>query len=122
MNPSGILQAVPSVVSEVSQKSVGPLSPSHRITNTEKVFVQFLEGYLSQPDYQFIFQGTQKGFNGTPGLLLFAGPEVEITVEVNSYRAATTLAIETTLLLRPREEVLEIIKAKLDKSRAEFRQ
>jgi hypothetical protein len=84
----------------------------------EQLLIEFLENYLSQPGYDFRFQGVQKGFaaGSSSGLLLFAGPE---TI-VGNCRASTTLAIEANLLDKPRSEILEVIRLKLDASRAAF--
>lgn len=90
---------------------------SFRGTPEENLFVQFLEAYLSQDGYPFRIQGAQEP--ATPedsGVLLFDGPEHHI----GFFRAPTTLAIDAAILIRPRVEVLAIIKEKLDVSRAAF--
>ena len=91
---------------------------SFRSTPSENLLIQFLEAYLTQPGYEFHIQGTQEPASPDDGgLLLFDGPEHQL---LGFFRAPSTLAMDAAILIRPREEVLAVIKTKLDASRAAF--
>jgi hypothetical protein len=72
--------------------------------SARSIFIQFLQDFLC-----INFQGFQSGFGKHPDLILFEGPR------------CTTLAIPTSVMLKPREEALQFIQEKVETCEARFK-
>ncbi len=109
MNPSGILQAVSSVVSEVPKKSVGPLSPlvQHKYYDTpgKQLLFDFINAWLC---VEII--GFQAGHGHIPDQILFRSP-----------KTGSTLSAPCSVMLLSHEQAVEVIQTKIKINGAAFR-
>jgi hypothetical protein len=83
-----------------------PPSPDPKLSEAKKLFFEFLTLYFGAGE---VF-GVQAGFGPHKDTYLVRGPY------------GSTMAIETDLMLKPREEILEIVAQKVETKRRLFEQ